>query len=33
MRGDANLLDAVSQADLAAFGAQSPGFAKRYRDS
>jgi uncharacterized protein len=28
---DASLLEAVSQADLAAFGAQSPELAKRYR--
>jgi len=30
---DASLLEAVSQADLAAFGAQSPELAKRYRAS
>jgi hypothetical protein len=30
---DASLLDAVSRASLAAFGAQSPGLARRYRDS
>jgi hypothetical protein len=29
---DASLLAAVFQADLAAFGAQSPELAKRYRD-
>jgi uncharacterized protein len=28
---DASLLDAVSRADLAAFAAQSPQLAKRYR--
>jgi uncharacterized protein len=30
---DAGLLEAVSQADLAAFGAQSTELARRYRDS
>lgn len=30
---DAGLLEAVSRADLAAFGAQSPQLAKRYRAS
>jgi hypothetical protein len=30
---DASLLDAVSRASLAAFGAQSPGLARRYRAS
>ena len=30
---DAGLLEAVSRADLAAFGAQSPRLAKRYRAS
>ena len=30
---DASLLDAVSEADLAAFAAQSPELASRYRDS
>lgn len=30
---DASLLEAVSQADLAAFGAQSPELAQRYRTS